>query len=764
MAAASLTGSTRPTNLTDYVNNPSSVTSIVQDDQGIVWVGTLEAGLLRLEADNGNFQGTATGISSEHVSSLSFDSNSNTLVVGHHESGISLINTSTNTLIEVMTTQDGLDSDMVIEVATRYGIAYIATPDAGVMRVNLYDVSILGSWQSLGADNLEATPVAVSGDTMYLGLTGFGILVIDRLTGDISDHWTQNGNLPDDDVLSLHMDYNGGLLVGSSVSNTGASGNGGLARWDGSNWQHLPTSIPGWGNDPYVFYDVTSDINGIYAGTNRGACIWNWTYDLQDCISNQDGMPSRFVASVAKIGTDRLYAGTNAGAAVINTLNGSVIDVWTAGDSTQRARTVKIGDILYLGFENTGIARYDLVNQTWLQAWDGTQGYISDDDVTALVPGRSEGTMWAGGDFGLALIDVVNDTVLKSWNRGTNTDGPTLSNTPPADIVIIDDVLHYSLQRSNSWWASNDQIFRIYLDNNTSLTTLDAGSKIGADGVVHGIGAVGDELWIGVRPQSWNQGDGTIVRWNATNETWSENLDTIGNVLRVNARFLGDCFPLDAASCEMWVAYGNNIMRRFNADTMTLLDEWTDIDGPIRGMEEWNGTYLFASMNGILRWDPINETWLDSWLEDDGLPSGSNEEFYTMEVVGNGLWLGSYGGGFSGSEIMLLDGSTDNWTTWNLGTGDIPGGYPADIEVCNDVIHFMIGRVSWWGNQGGIARFDMADLDGDGTTNEWIAPLTEGNQGLSDNDPRAAWLRHRGRRLRSLQLQHQPVPADVAIA
>ena len=727
-----------PIDLTDYVNNPSSVTSIVQDDQGIVWVGTLEAGLLRLEADDGNFQGTATGISSEHVSSLSFDSNSNTLVVGHHESGISLINTSTNTLIEVMTTQDGLDSDMVTEVATRYGIAYIATPDAGVMRVNLYDVSILGSWQSLGADNLEATPVAVSGDTMYLGLTGFGILVIDRLTGDISDHWTQNGNLPDDDVLSLHMDYNGGLLVGSSVSNTGASGNGGLARWDGGNWQVLPTSIPGWGNDPYVFYDVTSDVNGIYAGTNRGACIWNWTYDLQECISNQDGMPSRFVSSVAKIGTDRLYAGTNAGAAVINTLNGSVIDVWTAGDSTQRARTVKIGDILYLGFENTGIARYDLVNQTWLQAWDGTQGYISDDDVTALVLGRSEGTMWAGGDFGLVLIDVVNDTVLKSWNRGANTDGPTLSDTPPADIVIMSDVLHYSLQRSNSWWASNDDIIRINLDNNTSLSALNVGGKIGTDGVIHGIGAVRDELWIGVRPRSWNEGDGTIVRWNTTNETWSENLDTIGNVLRVNARFLGDCFPLDAASCEMWVAYGDNIMRRFKADTMTLLDEWTDIDGPIRGMEEWNGTYLFASMNGILRWDPINETWLDSWLEDDGLPSGSNEEFYTMEVVGNGLWLGSYGGGNSGSEIMLLDGSTDNWTTWNLGTGDIPGGYPADIEVCNDVIHFMIGRVSWWGNQGGIARFDMADWDGDGTINEWISPMTEGSQGLSDNDPRAA--------------------------
>ena len=459
-----------PVVLTDYVNNPSAVTSIVQDDHGMVWIGTLNAGLIRLEADDGNFQGTSSGISSDHISSLAYDSNSNTLVVGHHESGISLINTSTNTLIEVLTVEDGLDSDTVTQVATRYGIAYIATPDAGVMRINLYDVSIMGSWQSLGADNLEATPVAVDGDTIYLGLTDFGILVIDRLTGDITDHWTQEGSLPDDDVLSLHLDYYGGLLVGSSVSNTGSTGNGGLARWDGSGWQLLETSIPGWNNDPYVFYDVSSDVNGIYAGTNRGACMWNWSYDLQDCVSNQDGMPSRFVYSVAKIGTDRLYAGTYNGAAVINTLNGSVIDVWNAGDDTQRARTVKIEDILYIGFENTGIARFDLINQTWLQSWDGSQGYIDDDDVTALVHGRSPGTMWAGGDFGLTLIDVVNDTVLKNWNRGSNTDGPTLSNTAPADIEIIGGVLHYSIQRSNSWWASNDEIYRIYLDNNTSAT------------------------------------------------------------------------------------------------------------------------------------------------------------------------------------------------------------------------------------------------------------------------------------------------------
>ena len=731
-----------PIDLNDYANNPISVTSIVQDSSDWVWVGTLDAGVLRLRNDDGSYIGSVSGISSSHVSSMAHDDNTEILVIGHHQSGISLVNTSTMTLVDVLTTSDGLDSDLITQVATRYGFAYIATPDAGVMRINLYDMAIIGSWQSLGADNLDATPVAVDDDIIYLGLSDFGLLIIDRLTGDIIDLWTQDdGTLPDDDVLSLHMDYQGELIVGASVSNSGATSNGGIARWDGSSWQQLETSIPGWNNDPFVFYDITSDSDGIYAGTNRGACIWNWTFDLRGCISSQDGMPSRFVYSVAKLGTDRLYAGTNDGAAVIDTFNGSVVDVWNAGDDTQRARTVKIGDILYIGFENTGIARYDLINRTWLQSWDGSQGYIDDDDVTALVPGRSSGTMWAGGDFGLTLIDVVNDTVLKNWDRGFNQNGPTLSNSIPADIEIIGDVLHYSTQRSQGWWGSNDDIFRIYLDNNTSATTLAVDGQIGFSSVIMGIGTVGDELWIGARPsQTWgNNGDGTIVRWNATTETWADNLDTIGNVLRVNARFLGDCFPLDPASCEMWVAYGDNIMRRFQADNMTLLDEWIDIDGPIRGMVEWNGTYLFASMNGVLRWDPVNQTWLDSWVEGNGLPSGISNQLYTMEVIGNNLWIGSYqsAGWNSNSDISRLEGSTDNWTSWELDSGDIPGGYPADIEYCSGIIHVAIGRVSWWGSQGGVARFDTGDWDGDGISNEWVSPMTDSSVGLSDDDPRA---------------------------
>ena len=131
-------------------------------------------------------------------------------------------------------------------------------------------------------------------------------------------------------------------------------------------------------------------------------------------------------------------AGHDEGASLINRNTGlTVVERWTAGDDTQRARVVKVEDILYIGFENTGIGRYNLTSQEWLQTWDGDQGFIDDDDVTVLIPGHIEDTIWAGGDFGLTLIDVVNNTVIIDWNRGSNSGGPTLSNSAPQDVVII---------------------------------------------------------------------------------------------------------------------------------------------------------------------------------------------------------------------------------------------------------------------------------------------------------------------------------------
>ena len=750
-----------PIDLQDSVNEPGEITSIVQDENGWVWVGTTGSGAHRLSNVDGSYfesiQGgpSTQGLQSNFVTSLAFDPTTDTLVIGHQESGVSLYSTASNTVIETYSEADGLDSNRILDIATRFGIAYIATEEAGVMRLDLSTPSIIGSWQSLGVDNLDSTPIAVDGDTIYLGLPGLGILIIDRLTRDIIDLWTPDdpNGIPDDDVNTLSIDFYGGLLVGSEVQNSGANSNGGLARWDGNGWSLLPTSIPGWNNDPFEFYDVSSDANGVYAGTNRGACMWSWPtgtqsqFTLEDCWTSGgggggggqgDGMPSRFVISVDPIGSDLLYAGTTEGAAVINTSNGTVVEVWTAGDDTERARVVKFGDVIYLGFENLGVARYNLSLGDWMSPWDGSQGILDDDDVTALIEGREQGTMWAGGDFGLTLIDLQNGSVITQWDRGSNQDGPTLPNYSPAEILIVDEVMYYSPQRANPW-NSRDEVYRINLENNTSLSEIDAGDRLGFQGVIHGMNRIGDEVWISVvQTSGWGgSGDpGTIVRWNTTSNDWEDDLQTIGDVGRVNAQYLGDCYPLNG-SCELWVAYGDNILRRFSAENMTLLNQWNDVDGRIRGMVEYQGEYLFASMNGILRWNPDNESWLPSWLPGDGLPSESELDFYSMKVVGDDLWAASgYG---NDGHLMRLSGNNSNWTTWEVDDNEIPDGYGADIVVCHDIVNIAIGFTAWqwWATGGGIARFDLADHDGDGVTEEWISPITDDNSNLADRDVRA---------------------------
>ena len=104
-------------------------------------------------------------------------------------------------------------------------------------------------------------------------------------------------------------------------------------------------------------------------------------------------------------------------------------------------------------------------------------------------------------------------------------------------MIIVGDIMYYSLQRGQSW-NQREEIYRINMLDNSSMDTLNAGDQAGFTGVIHGIENVGNELWISVRENGWwgNPGDsGTIVRWNITDNNWSTNLETLGDVERVNA-------------------------------------------------------------------------------------------------------------------------------------------------------------------------------------------------------------------------------------
>ena len=718
----------------------SEITDIVQIDTSIVLVSTTGHGILQLDSSSGDLLGTISGSDVAGINEMVFDEATNLVFVSMPEFGIAIGNSTDFDDYVFYDEDSGLDSLEFTAMASRSDILFIGTSDAGVIRIEISTETVLPSWRSLGIDDVEEAPIAYfdRDDTIFLGLKGFGVIILDRFTGQVLHIWDQaDGSLPDDDVNDLHVDINGDLIIsteGPSWFNPGIA-----ALWDGSDyiqpsWTSFPTSIPGRNNDPYQFFEATTNTDGIYMGTNRGACMWDWAFNGPDCWSTDDGLPSRFVNTVSILDQNRLYAGTSEGAAIIDTSTGTLVDLWTAAADSDQTDVVRVGSVVYLGVQETGIARYDTIAEDWLTTWDGTAGIIDNEFITMLKEGDEPGTLWAGGYFGLVLINTTSSTVVVDWNLGQNTDGPTLPNQPPVDIITHTGILYYQQITPSQSWQTRDTVFRIDLNNNTTLSSIDTTDSLGYQGQIRGMHLVQDSLWLGVSGvQTWTGSEsGDIARWNTSTEDWEDSIGSYGGVQRVNAEFLGDCFPVASNNCELWVAYGDSILRRYNATDMTLIESWEDIPGPIRGIESIGETYYFGSMDGILRWSANNSTFLTPLVPGDGMPSNVADRVYSMLTVGDDLWVGTYQGG--NIDVSLYNSTQ---ATWDVTPYSDLGGYayPADFELCNDIIHVAFGRLQWW--QGGyVARFDYSDSDGNGISGEWIDSWEDGD-GLEDSDPRA---------------------------
>ena len=83
------------------------------------------------------------------------------------------------------------------------------------------------------------------------------------------------------------------------------------------------------------------------------------------------------------------------------------------------------------------------------------------------------------------------------------------------------------------------------------------------------------------------------------------------------------------------------------------------------------------------------------------MPSNVADRVYSMRVVGDDLWVGTYQGG--NIDVSIYNQSLDSDVTPYTDLGGY--AYPADIEICEGIVHVAFGRLQWW--QGGyVARYD----------------------------------------------------------
>ena len=85
---------------------------------------------------------------------------------------------------------------------------------------------------------------------------------------------------------------------------------------------------------------------------------------------------------------------------------------------------------------------------------------------------------------------------------------------------------------------------------------------------------------------------------------------------------------------EKVVRYDNSgvVITEFPSNTMAL---------PVRGIVEWDNQVLFATEEGIERWDMSSNSWDSAWVPGSGLPNNAEDEVDEIYTDGTYLWAGT---------------------------------------------------------------------------------------------------------------------------
>ena len=669
------------------------ISRIVTDGTNII-VGTYGSGIIIVDT-NGNIAlnyDTSNGLASNDISDLA--ANGNWIAAIHPQDGAVAINQSSFSITQ-LNEQHGLGSDSPTGVAIHSGIAYIGTTEDGLNRYILENDTFLGSWVSTGINDVDFAPIAILGTgstaVLHLGLPGFGVVRKDLPTGEILIPLTQvsdRSSGPEEVLPSLQVyaleENNGDLFIGTS--------NGGII-WDGNSATSLSSGNT-WQTNPQQFFDFAVDGTDLYAGTNIGVCKYTAsTGQIIDCQNAQDGMPNWGVSAIG-FNSTTIFGGTSSGVGLIGKSNFTVYDTWEAGENTGNAPVEVIGNIAYIGLDNIGVARYDIQNNAWLPTWTGS-GVLDTEGITGLVADVRADHLWVGGDDGFQLINVTSGTEEYDIEKSNSLYS---GNGNPYDMIIYGDTLYYHQQ------FSSDSVYRIDIVNFSSLTPLDAGAEVDENGGdVYGLQIIDDILHVSVASGQWwnTEGSGGIALYNITSQSWVSELLPDGSVDRVTS--------FVSSTGNIWISWGDLKLQAYSS-TGSKIGEWDDLEFPIREIVEYDGELLFATEDGIARYNESSSQWLQSWTPGSGLPNEAEDTVYELWTNGTDLVIGtasSQGWGGVSGEISHLDYS-GHWSSWSTGGGGggggngMPNGYPIAMTMCGGIMNVAI-----WANNGGVARIDL---------------------------------------------------------
>lgn len=314
-------------------------------NSGSIWISTNDKGIWHKkvsEAEWSTINIKNGGLSSNHARDLAFDTLGNCWIIGKHQLAVYHIPSEkvnqvtpidedvwnnlrhvlcdkegniwigtdgtgiakfTGNAFEIYTTDDGLSSDLVMDISEHSdGSLWFATYGDGAMR--LKD----GTWSNFRvADNLNNNTVWCLLDRpneVWIG-TSDGISIWSDESQSIKS-FPLNDQLSYPKILAMLEDENGNIWIGNRD---------GVSVYDGTKLT-TPDAIRGTKIREVKAFLMQSSI--LYFASSNGLCAYDLTRKKLQLLSEQEGLPDRNVSCLTQDQLGNIWIGTGTGIAVYN--------------------------------------------------------------------------------------------------------------------------------------------------------------------------------------------------------------------------------------------------------------------------------------------------------------------------------------------------------------------------------------------------------------------------------------------------------------
>jgi ligand-binding sensor domain-containing protein len=523
-------------------------------------------------------------------------------------------------------------------------------------------------------------------DFLWVGTSG-GLVKLNKQTKESVAFDRATARIPDNNVLSLCVEANNYIWLGSRFSGLGSFKNEEAITYNSEN-----SNIP---NDQYCMGIAIDSDNNKYLGSLGYVSIFkNGQFEI---IKEMDVLSPFENINDIKFNNDMIWMASFSGLYKYDGI-----------------KTEKVPDIS----GNVSSVEFDGNNKLWagsdngLYCYNGTSWYCYNKDNSGL-PSNSIQKICFDSNNNLWISTYSNLVCYSSAGTWTtyNCTSQTLDHF---DIFTL-----YVDRDDNLWIGTRDNGLMIFKNNSFEKVNYTKPSVFPSN-TINSIAFVNNTVWFGVDNYGLYNFDGQAYH----------NWDTLNSGLS-NPQVL--IISSDKAG-SIWMVTKKTTITSSGATTdfkLTLFDgnQFTDMETPVPASQvrvlkvDDNNIFWFATSKGLYRWDGINCT---NYNTDNSPLSSDVINKIDFDSKGN-IWIGQNGnwdnsGILIGGGLMKFDGN-DTWQEYTVFNSPLPYNTIKALKVDkNDAV--WLGTVNDEVTDGG----GLTKLAGE----TWQS-FTKENSGISDN-------------------------------